>query len=70
MFDEENRTWRVDWVYEIKNSDETHEVKDKAVLRQFRWEQLKEQLQDSGFRDPQIIDEKSFTVLAQALRGT
>ena len=66
MFDEENRTWRVDWVYEIRNSHEAHVVKDWAVLRQFRWEQLGEQLQEAGFGAPQIIDEKSFTILARA----
>ena len=64
-YDPDYLTWHVDWVYIIEKDEDTQTIEDHSVLRQFRWHELKQELLDAGFKNSRIIDEQSFTVLAE-----
>jgi ubiquinone/menaquinone biosynthesis C-methylase UbiE len=64
-YDPEYLTWIVDWEYIIEKDEKRQFIEDHAKLRQFRWHELKQELLDAGFKNPRIIDEPSFTVIAE-----
>jgi len=64
-YDPDYLTWHVDWEYIIEKDEKRQFIEDHSVLRQFRWHEMKQELVDTGFKNPRIIDESSFTVIAE-----
>ncbi len=58
-------TWKVDWVWRIKDEDSVREVHDSHRLKAFRYTYLREKLFEAGFNEVELLEGRRLLVKAR-----